>query len=67
MEKVLELYVRMVTTLRQERGQTAAEYMGILFVIAVIIGAVVAANIDNAIADAAKRLIESIEGGGKKD
>ena len=67
MEKVLELWVRMQTRLSEERGQTAAEYMGILFVVAIIIGAVVAIDIDDKIAGAARDLIDSISGGGKED
>ena len=67
MEKVLELWVRMQVRLSEERGQTAAEYMGILFVVAIIIGAVVAINIDDKIANAADSLIGEISGGGKED
>ena len=67
MEKVLELWVRMQTRLSEERGQTAAEYMGILFVVAIIIGAVVAIDIDDQIANAAESLIDEISGGGKED
>jgi Flp pilus assembly pilin Flp len=51
---------------RDQRGQTAAEYMGILLVVAVIIGAVATSGIGGKIADAAGRLIDSIEGGDKK-
>jgi hypothetical protein len=36
---------------RQERGQTAAEYMGMLLLVAVILGAVVSSGIASAIAD----------------
>ena len=46
-----------------QRGQTAAEYMGILLVVAVIIGALIAANIDGKIADAANSMVEKISGG----
>ena len=67
MEKVLELWVRMQTRLSEERGQTAAEYMGILFVVAIIIGAVVAIDIDDRIAEAAEGLVDDISGGGKED
>ncbi len=67
MEKVLELWVRMQARLSEERGQTAAEYMGILFVVAIIIGAVVAIDIDDKIASAADSLIGEISGGGKED
>ena len=65
MQKVLELWVRAQSRLAEERGQTAAEYMGILFIVAIIIGAIVTAGIHNDIADAADSLIEEIAGGGK--
>jgi hypothetical protein len=47
----------------EQRGQTAAEYMGILLVVAVIIGALIAANVDGNIADAANKMVEKIAGG----
>ena len=65
MEKVLELWVRMQTRLSEERGQTAAEYMGILFIVAIIIGAIVALKIHKDIAQAADDLIKDISGGGR--
>ncbi len=46
-----------------QRGQTAAEYMGILLVVAVIIGALVASGIDDKIAEAAKGMVDKIAGG----
>jgi Flp pilus assembly pilin Flp len=46
-----------------QSGQTAAEYMGILLVVAVIIGALIAANVDGAIADAANEMVKKISGG----
>ena len=49
--------------LEEQRGQTAAEYMGILLVVAVIIGALIAANVDGAIADAANDMVKKIAGG----
>ena len=45
--------------LADQSGQTAAEYMGILLVVAVIIGA----NVDNRIADAANGMVDKIAGG----
>ena len=65
MQKVLELWVRAQNRLAEDRGQTAAEYMGILFIVAIIIGAIVAAGIHKDIADAADDLIKDISGGGK--
>ena len=49
-----------------ERGQTAAEYMGILLVVAVIIGALIAAKVHTHIADAANTMIDKIAGGNEK-
>ena len=49
--------------LGEERGQTAAEYMGILLVVAVIIGALIAADVDGKIAEAAKGMVDKISGG----
>ena len=46
-----------------QRGQTAAEYMGILLVVAVIIGALVASGIDDQIAKAAEEMVKKIAGG----
>ena len=50
----------------EQRGQTAAEYMGILLVVAVIIGALIAANVDGRIADAANSMVDKIAGGNEK-
>jgi hypothetical protein len=49
--------------LGEERGQTAAEYMGILLVVAVIIGALIAADVDGKIAKAANTMVDKIAGG----
>jgi Flp pilus assembly pilin Flp len=49
--------------LSEERGQTAAEYMGILLFVAVVIGAMIFADVDGAIADAAKTMVGKIAGG----
>ena len=49
--------------LGEERGQTAAEYMGILLVVAVIIGALIAADVDGKIAKAAGTMVDKIAGG----
>ena len=51
---------------REQRGQTAAEYMGILLVVAVIIGALIAAKVHTHIADAANTMIDKIAGGNEK-
>ena len=49
---------------REERGQTAAEYMGILVIVALIIGALITAKVPSKIGDAAGRLIDEIAAGG---
>ena len=46
-----------------QSGQTAAEYMGILLVVAVIIGALIAADVDGKIAKAAGDMVDKIAGG----
>jgi hypothetical protein len=51
---------------REQRGQTAAEYMGILFIVALIIGALITAKVPSKIGDAAGTLVDEIAGGGKK-
>ena len=51
---------------RDERGQTAAEYMGLLFVIALIIGALISLKVHETIAEAADGLIRDISNGGKE-
>src|SRR3954454_15679883 len=49
--------------LAEQRGQTAAEYMGILLVVAVIIGALIAADVDGKIASAGNTMVGKIAGG----
>ena len=51
---------------KDQSGQTAAEYMGILLVVAVIIGALIAADVDGKIAEAAKTMVDKIAGGNEK-
>ena len=57
---------RIVERAREERGQTAAEYMGILLIVALIIGAIVTVGIGNKIADLIDGMITSISSGDKK-
>jgi Flp pilus assembly pilin Flp len=52
---------------REQRGQTAAEYMGILLIVALIIGALVGLDVDGKIARAADTLIGNIKEGNKTD
>jgi Flp pilus assembly pilin Flp len=47
---------------REERGQTAAEYMGILVLIAIVFVALFALKLDNAIKDALSGAIDDING-----
>ena len=49
-----------------QTGQTAAEYMGILLVVAVIIGALIAADVDGKIAKAAGDMVDKIAGGNER-
>ena len=61
----LELTVRaqnFVARLRDERGQTAAEYLGIVVVVAAIIAAIVGAGLDDKIANALGKAIDGIAG-----
>jgi Flp pilus assembly pilin Flp len=50
---------------REQRGQTAAEYMGILFIVAAIIVAIVSMHLDNAIAGRLSKLVTAIGDGVK--
>ena len=52
-------------TFRSERGQTASEYMGILLLVAVIIGALVQTGVAGKIANGATDMVQAIAGGGK--
>ena len=53
--------------LRGERGQTASEYMGILLLVAVIVGALIQFDVDGKIAKATTDMVDLIAGGGKSD
>jgi len=50
----------------EQRGQTAAEYLGIVVVVAAIIAAIVGAGLDDKIAGALEKAVDSITGGGGK-
>jgi Flp pilus assembly pilin Flp len=62
----IRTWVAITNRAREQRGQTAAEYMGLLFVIALIIGALISVGVPGTIADAANGLIEDISKGGKE-
>jgi Flp pilus assembly pilin Flp len=53
--------------MREQRGQTAAEYMGILLIVALIIGALVSLDVDGKISTAVGDFIENIKKGDKHD
>ena len=48
---------------REQRGQTAAEYMGILFIVAAIIVAIVGAHLEKTIADRLGKIVTAIGNG----
>jgi hypothetical protein len=52
---------------REQRGQTAAEYMGILLIVALIIGFMVALKLHEDIANAAQGFVNNIKGGDKPE
>ena len=51
---------------REQRGQTAAEYMGILLIVAVIIGAIATSGVGGKISGLIGDMIDSISSGDKK-
>jgi uncharacterized membrane protein len=51
--------------LTSQRGQTATEFVGMLFVVAVIIAALARSGIGGTIAGAIKDLVDAVAGGGK--
>jgi hypothetical protein len=53
--------------LRDEQGQISAEFMGLLFIVALVIGAIVALGIHNDIADAIDGFIGDIKSGDKPE
>jgi Flp pilus assembly pilin Flp len=48
---------------RENRGQTAAEYMGVLLVVSVIIAAVANTKVGDQIVDKIKDIVDKIAGG----
>src|SRR3954453_10500665 len=54
-----------LSSLRSERGQTAGEYMGILLLVAVIVGALIRFDVDGKIAKGTGDMVDLIAGGGK--
>jgi uncharacterized membrane protein len=59
---VARAWARLLTS---QRGQTATEFVGMLFVVAVIIAALARSDIGSSIAGGIKDLIDAVAGGGK--
>jgi hypothetical protein len=57
---------RMEDMREEQRGQVSVEYLGMLFVIAVIVYALTRAGLGNKIRDAINGLVDSVAGGGKE-
>lgn len=55
------------TRTREERGQISAEFMGLLFIVALIIAAIVALDIDQDISKAVDGFIGNIKKGEKPE
>jgi hypothetical protein len=53
--------------LREERGQISAEFMGLLFIVALVIGAIVALGIHTDISEAVDKFISNIKSGDKPE
>jgi Flp pilus assembly pilin Flp len=53
----------LVERMREQRGQTAAEYMGILFVVAALIVGAMGAHMDTAIRDRLSQIVKAIGNG----
>jgi hypothetical protein len=54
------------TRVKEQRGQVSVEYLGMLFVIAVIVYALTRAGLGDKIKGAINGLIDSVAGGGKE-
>jgi Flp pilus assembly pilin Flp len=57
------LVVGLAQRVRENRGQTAAEYMGVLLVVSVIIAAVANTKVGDQIVGKLKSLVDDIAGG----
>ena len=58
-----ELYQTLAARLRDERGQIGAEFMGLLGIAALVIGALVALGVHDLIAAAADKFVKAITKG----
>ena len=63
---VQEMVKSVPERLRDERAQTAAEYLGIIVVAALIITAIIGTGVAGTIAEGIKTQVEKIAGGGEK-
>jgi Na+/citrate or Na+/malate symporter len=52
---------------RDQRGQISAEFMGLLFIAALVIGAIVALDIHTLISEAVEQFINDIKSGDKPE
>jgi hypothetical protein len=57
---------RMEERAKDQRGQVSVEYLGMLFVIAVIVFALTRAGLGDKIKNAINGLVDSVAGGGKE-
>lgn len=57
---------RMEEAREEQRGQVSVEYLGMLFVIAVIVYALTRAGLGDKIKNAINGLVDSVAGGGKE-
>ena len=63
----IRAWVAVANRAREQRGQTAAEYMGILLIVALIIGALVTLDVDGKISGYVGDFIDNISKGDKTD
>jgi Flp pilus assembly pilin Flp len=61
-----ELCIRLYVRGRDPRGQTAAEYVGVLLVVSVVIAAVATTSVGHDITDKLSSLVSDIAGGNTK-
>jgi hypothetical protein len=66
-ERLLELSLALHLRMLQSRGQTAAEYMGVLLVVSAIIAAVATTDIGHDISHRLSELVRDIAGGDPPD
>ncbi len=62
-QTMTEMFAAMARRMRDERGQTATEYVGIILVVVAIIGAIVASGIGSQITGKITQAINSIKSG----